>query len=218
MAMKLAVPTLRTGGYRSRTLGKFCILILLISTYALLAVAQTSAGDQNDAPQSSTVQPEEPVSGTNPVDLKLLPKNLFLDQKDFWTAPLHMSDKQWDWALPSILAGGLLIEADKTIENHVPTSKSTVSHAVTASNAGIAALGAAGAGLFLLGHMKSDDQQRETGILSGEAAIGVLADTELFKYAAEPQGGGRMHKSLAFCKICIYTNGQYNSGYSNDGR
>jgi len=183
MAMKSAVPTLRIGAYRSRVLGKFGLLVVMISVYALLAGAQTP-GDQNDTPQSSTVQPQEPASGTNPVDLKSLPKNLFLDQKDFWTAPLHMSDKQWDWALPSILAGGLLIEADRTIENHVPTSKSTVSHAVTASNAGVAALATVGAGLFLLGHMQSDDQKRETGILSGEAAIGALVDTELFKYAA----------------------------------
>ena len=170
--MKSAVPTFRTGGNRSRVLGKFGLLVVMISACALLAGAQTP-GDQNDTPQSSTVRPQEPASGTNPVDLKSLPKNLFLDQKDFWTAPLHMSDKQWDWALPSILAGGLLIEADKTIENHVPTSKSTVSHAVTASNAGVAALTAAGAGLFLLGHIQSDDQKRETGILSGEAAIGA---------------------------------------------
>jgi Capsule assembly protein Wzi/PAP2 superfamily len=182
--MKLAVPTIGTGGYRGRALGKFCLLLVMISAHALLAAAQTPAGGQNDTPPSSTVQSQEPVSGTNPVDLKSLPKNLFLDQKDFWTAPLHMSDKQWDWALPSILAGALLIEADKTIENHVPTSKSTVSQAVTAANAGVAALGAAGAGLFLLGHLQSDDQKRETGILSGEAVIGALVDTELFKYAA----------------------------------
>ena len=32
--------------------------------------------------------------------------------------------------------------------------------------------------------MQSDDQKRETGILAGEAAIGALADTEIFKYAA----------------------------------
>src|SRR5215469_17120231 len=118
--MKLAVPAVSNGGYRSRTPREICLLILMISTHALFAVAQTPAGDQKDAPQSSTAQPEEPVSGSSPVDLKSLPKNLFLDQKDFWTAPLHMSDKQWDWALPSILAGGLLIKADATIENHVP--------------------------------------------------------------------------------------------------
>ena len=118
------------------------------------------------------------------MDVKSLPKNLFLDQKDFWTAPLHFSEKQWDWALPSILVGGLFIKADGTIEKHVPTSKSTVSHGVTYSNAGVAALAAGGGGLFLLGHLQNDDQKRETGILAGEAAIGAFVDTEVFKYAA----------------------------------
>jgi membrane-associated phospholipid phosphatase len=119
-----------------------------------------------------------------PVDLKSLPKNLFVDQKDFWTAPLHFSHQQWEWTVPSLLVGGLLIKADNTIEKHVPTSKSTVLHAGTASNAGVAALAGVGAGLFLLGHLESDDQKRETGILAGEAAIGTLADAEVFKYAA----------------------------------
>jgi membrane-associated phospholipid phosphatase len=113
-----------------------------------------------------------------------VPENLVLDQKDFWTAPLHFSHKQWEWTVPSLLVGGLLIKADNNIQKHVPTDHSTVSHASTAANAGLAALTATGAGLFLLGHLQSDDQKRETGILAGEAAIGALADTEIFKYAA----------------------------------
>lgn len=118
------------------------------------------------------------------VDLKSLPKNLFLDQKDFWTAPLHFSERQWDWTLPAVLVGGLLIKADGTIENHVPTSKNTVSHGVTASNAGVAALVAGGGALFALGHLQNDDQKRETGILAGEAAVSSFLDVEVFKYAA----------------------------------
>ena len=119
-----------------------------------------------------------------PVDIKSLPRNLFVDQKNFWTGPLHMSQKQWEWAPAALLVGGLFIKADQSIENHVPTNKTTVSRAVTASNAGVGALAATGAGLFLLGHLQSDDQKRETGILAGQAAIGALIDTEIFKYAA----------------------------------
>jgi len=150
------------------------------------ACAQTST--EAPSPNKETPPQEAPSLASPflppPVDLKSLPKNLVLDQKDFWTAPLHFSHKQWEWTAPSLLLGGLLIKADNTIEKHVPTSKSTVSHAATASNAGLAALTAAGAGLFVLGHVQSDDQKRETGILAGEAALGALADTEIFKYAA----------------------------------
>ena len=140
---------------------------------------------------NTPAEPQSPSQGSGSrwpsqerVDLRSLPKNLILDQKDFWTAPLHFSEKQWDWALPSILVGGLFIKADGTIEKHVPTSKSTVSHGVTYSNAGVAALAAGGGGLFLLGHLQNDDQKRETGILAGEAAIAAFVDTEVFKYAA----------------------------------
>jgi hypothetical protein len=118
------------------------------------------------------------------VEIKSLPKNLFLDQKNFLLAPLHMSQTQWEWAVPLVLAGGALVAGDNSIEKHVPTSPTTVSHAVTASNAGVGVLVGAGAGLFLLGHLQKNDQKRETGLLAGEAAIGAFLDTEVFKYAA----------------------------------
>ncbi|MFL6307025.1 MAG: capsule assembly Wzi family protein [Candidatus Sulfotelmatobacter sp.] len=146
--------------------------------------AQAPQPDQDTTPQAPSQQEPTPQFSQAAVDVKSLPKNLFVDQKDFWTAPLHFSEKQWDWALPTVLVGGLLIKADGTIEKHVPTSKSTVSHGVTYSNAGVAALVAGGGGLFLLGHLQNDDQKRETGILAGEAAIGAFIDTEVFKYAA----------------------------------
>ncbi|HEV2396677.1 MAG TPA: capsule assembly Wzi family protein [Candidatus Sulfotelmatobacter sp.] len=145
------------------------------------SIPDTPSPDKELSPKNSQSQIE---LVSPPVDIKSLPKNLLLDQKDFWTAPLHFSQQQWEWTVPSLLVGGLFIKADNTIEKHVPTTKSTVSHAVTASNAGVAALTAAGAGLFLLGHIQGDDQKRETGILAGEAAIGALADAEIFKYAA----------------------------------
>jgi membrane-associated phospholipid phosphatase len=154
------------------------LLAVLIAACTILSQAQTP---ENEHPSSPVPQIE---SSEKAVELKSVPKNLLLDQKDFWTAPLHFSQKQWDWALPSIVVGGLLIKADENIEGHVPTNKSTVSQGVTASNAGVAALVAGGGGLFILGHLQHDDQKRETGILAGEAAIGAFADTELFKYAA----------------------------------
>jgi len=161
------------------------LFFVLLAASSDFVVAQdsirTPLADKETPPQ---ISPSPQQFSSPPVDLKSLPKNLVLDQKDFWTAPFHFSPKQWEWTVPSLLVGGLLIKADDNIERHVPTTKSTVSHAVTASNAGVAALTATGAGLFLLGHLQHDDQKRETGILAGEAAIGVLGDTEIFKYAA----------------------------------
>jgi membrane-associated phospholipid phosphatase len=168
-----------------------CLFLILFASCSLAAAGQSTAEDKNSAPQAPDPTPQAPAQTSPvptfsrvPVDVKSLPKNLFLDQKDFWTAPLHMSEKQWNWALPSLLVGGLLIKADGSIEKHVPTNPTTVSRAASASNAGVAVLAGAGGGLFMLGHLQHDDQKRETGILSGEAAIGAFLDTEIFKYAA----------------------------------
>src|SRR5579864_3234175 len=182
--MKFAVCTAGTGGDRIKQITTSWLLTALLTASCLGAWAQTPSEDKEAPPQNPAPQANVPNFSPRPVDLRSLPKNLFLDQKQFWTAPIHMSEKQWEWVMPSLLVGGLFIKADQTIENHVPTNKTTVSRAVTASNAGVSALAATGAGLFLLGHLQSDDQKRETGILAGEAAIGALADTEIFKYAA----------------------------------
>lgn len=157
---------------------------------AALAVCNVTACAQTATEKNDASAPDGKVGTLNleisrdPVGIKSLPKNLLLDQKNFWTAPAHMTQKQWEWAVPLVIAGAGLVVADNTIEKHVPTNSSTVSHAATASNAGVAALTGAGAGLFLLGHIQKNDQKRETGILAGEAAIGALIDTEIFKYAA----------------------------------
>ena len=148
--------------YHIKGAGALCLLGVLIGGCSSYSSGQSPA-DEPETPVSSA----QPFEQSPPVQIKSLPKNLLLDQKDFWSAPLHMSEKQWDWALPSVLVGGLLIKADGNIEKHVPTGKSTVSHSVTASNAGVAVLAAAGGGLFLLGHLQKEDQKRETGILAG---------------------------------------------------
>jgi membrane-associated phospholipid phosphatase len=162
----------------------WCTVLTVIASCPLAAVGQTKLADRDNQPEAPAQKAQVPAFSLAPVDIKSLPKNLLLDQKDFWTAPLHFSEKQWNWALPSIVVGGLLVKADAKIETHVPTSKSTVSHGVTFSNAGVAAIAAGAGGLFLLGHIQHDDQKRETGILAGEAAIGAFAETEVFKYAA----------------------------------
>ena len=177
-----AVDGAETGGDRTRMLRPIWLLTAIFAFCNVMAWAQTATEKNDDSASTTKVETQTPETG--PVDIKSLPKNLFLDQKTFWTAPAHMTQKQWEWAVPLAIAGAGLVVADNTIEKHVPTSSSTVSHAVTASNAGVAALAGAGAGLFLLGHIQNNDQKRETGILAGEAAIGALIDTEIFKYAA----------------------------------
>ena len=183
--------TPKTGEHRARTRVTSWLLALLAVGCSFIARAQTPLDGQNipapspkPAGQSPNSDVQFPESSLGPVSLKSLPSNLFLDQKSFWSTPFHMTKTDWDWAVPLVFTGLGLVASDTHIEKHVPTSPTTVSQAVTFSNAGLAAMVGAGGGLFVLGHLAHNDEQRETGLLSGEAAIDAFLDTEVFKYAA----------------------------------
>jgi membrane-associated phospholipid phosphatase len=117
-----------------------------------------------------------------PISLESLPRNLFVDQKNLVTAPFHMSYSQWQWTVPIGFATAAMLASDTAAERHVPMNPATVSHAQTASTAGVAALAGVGAGMYLWGYATNRDQPRETGLLAGEAAIDALIDAEAVSY------------------------------------
>jgi membrane-associated phospholipid phosphatase len=158
------------------------LLFTLLVASGLMVYAQAPV-DNNDIPPASPKTPDAVDVSLPPVNLKSLPHNLFQDQKGFWTTPFHMSQRDWQWTVPVAFVGAALLASDTAIEKHVPTNPSTVSHANTASNAGLGAMAAVGGGMFLWGHATNDDQKRETGILSGEAGLDAFLDTEAFAYA-----------------------------------
>jgi membrane-associated phospholipid phosphatase len=166
-----------------------CWLMAVVVGGSSIARAQSGPDNDNDndnkdAP-SALPKPEvhSPDSSLPPVNLQSLPRNLFLDQKSFWSAPFHMTETELRWVVPLAFAGAALVASDTAVEKHVPTNPTTVSHAVTVSNAGLAAMAGLGGGMFLLGHYAHNDQEREAGLLSGEAGIDAFLDAEIFKYA-----------------------------------
>jgi membrane-associated phospholipid phosphatase len=159
------------------------IISSLIMGGSLFAGAQTTAeAPASDRRPAPVVDPPVVDTPLPPVDLKSLPGNLFIDQKDLISTPFRMSQRDWQWTVPFALVSAISLASDTAIEKHVPTSSSTVSHAVTASNAGVAALAGVGAGMFLWGHAKNNDELRETGLLSGEAALDAVLDAEALNY------------------------------------
>ena len=178
---KIASRKSSTAASCGKSLRTLYLLPLLLCGSCFLVSAQTAtaakaSNDQSASPQGNATDFELP-----PVNLKSLPSNLFRDQKKLFLTPFHMTPAQWNWAVPLAFFGVALVASDTAIEKHVPVNPTTVSHAVTASNAGVAAMAGVGAGMFLWGHLTDNDQQRETGLLSGEAGIDALIDTELLK-------------------------------------
>ena len=174
---------LETGCSRAKALVTWWLLAVLVIGCSLIARAQTPAGEENAPAPSPKPEVQSPEFSLDPVRLKSLPRNLFLDQKNFWSTPFHMTKTEWQWTVPLAFVGAGLLASDTAVEKHVPTGSTTVSHAVTASDAGLAALASAGAGMFFFGQAAHNDQQRETGLLSGEAGIDALMETTVFKYA-----------------------------------
>jgi hypothetical protein len=182
-----------TENYGLSILFTFRLLAALLFSCSLMA-AQTQGEDK---PTPSKPKRESSEFQLEPVNLKSLPRNLFQDQKNLFLAPFHMSVGEWEWTVPLAFVGAGLLASDTAIEGHVPTNPTTVSHANTASNAGLGALVAVGAGMFVWGHLKDNDQERETGLLSGEAGIEAFLDTEVLKYATGRErpftGSGKGH-------------------------
>lgn len=171
------------------------LMLVIGGGFSRVPIAFAQAAEDQKSTRGPSTPAQSYDSDLPPVDLKSLPRDLFVDQEKFWTAPFHMSVSELQWAVPAAFVGAAFIASDSAIEKHVPTTPSTVSHAVTVSNAGLAAMGALGAGAFLLGHITDNDQERETGLLSGEAGLDAFMDTEIFGYAFGRQrpftGNGR---------------------------
>lgn len=114
-------------------------------------------------------------------------KNAFVDfgqdQKQIWTSPsrLHFADAGWLVPLGGITAG--LFATDRQYSASLPMSASSVSHYKTISNAGLAGLVGAGAGMYLMSFPTHNEHWRETGFLAGEAALNSLIPIEIMKHS-----------------------------------
>jgi membrane-associated phospholipid phosphatase len=105
------------------------------------------------------------------------------DQKEIYTSParLRFSDATWLVPLGGFAAG--LFTTDRQYSASLSQNPSTLRHYKTFSNAGVASLVGAGAGLYLFSFPTHNVHWRETGLLAGEAALNSLITVEALKYA-----------------------------------
>jgi len=129
---------------------------------------------------SSAAKPDGPPE--NKLGLALI-KNLARDQKTIWTSPAHirMGDATWLVPFVGITAGFMVTDRDASL--HLSNSPSTLRHYTNFSNYGLAGMAGAGAGLYFLGLATKDEHKRETGLLSGEAALDGLFVSTSLQYA-----------------------------------
>ena len=119
---------------------------------------------------------------THDNSFRLAPKHFLFDQKGMWTSPakIRIPDATWLVPLGGFAAGLLVTDSDSS--RHLNNAPSTLHHYQQVSNYGVGAMAGVGGGLYLLGLATHNEHQRETGFLSGEAAVDSLVAVEALKY------------------------------------
>ena len=94
--------------------------------------------------------------------------NFAEDQKQIWTSPARtrLADASWLVPLGGLAAG--LFATDRQYSASLTTNPSTLRRYKTISNAGLAGLAGAGAGMYLMSFPAHNDHWRETGFLAGD--------------------------------------------------
>lgn len=188
---------------------------LLLLQLVLIACFTNRAYPQAENDRVPTVTPNLPAS-PEPMknsasfrEVNILPKrghwgslsghfeDFLQDQKEIYTSPAHIrfSDAMWLVPIGGIMAG--LFATDRQYSDSLSQNPSMLRHYKTFSNAGVASLVGAGAGLYLFSYPTHNVHWRETGFLAGEAALNSLVTVEALKYATRrerpSQGNGEGH-------------------------
>jgi membrane-associated phospholipid phosphatase len=173
------------------------------------ARGESSASDSAAAGPSPTATPRKTpvIAFENAQAATAAPlgfvRNFAGDQRAIWTSPFKAKVQDLNWLAPMAGLASGLINADAELSSRISGKGTFTKHSSTAANAGLAVLEGGTGGLYLLGKLKGDDHQRETGILAGEAALNSLVITETFKVLTRRQrptdgaGQGQFGKGTA---------------------
>ncbi|MHB8486143.1 MAG: capsule assembly Wzi family protein [Candidatus Acidiferrales bacterium] len=113
---------------------------------------------------------------------RLAPKHFLFDQKAMWTSPAHVGVPEATWLVPVAGVAAGFFATDSGFSRQLSHSTDTLNRYRHISDYGIGAMAGAAGGAYLLGLATHNEHQRETGFLSGEAAVDSLVATEAIKY------------------------------------
>jgi Capsule assembly protein Wzi/PAP2 superfamily len=155
-----------------------------------------AAHDAPDAPQPNQAPADEAQN-----KVFTLPKALLHDQIGMWTSPskVRLSDATWLVPLGGLTAAFLATDSD--FSRHLSNNPNSLRQYRHLSDYGAYAMAGGAAGTYFMGLMTHNEHQRETGFLSGEAAIDSLIAVEALKFATGRQrpyqgtGNGQFWKS-----------------------
>lgn len=174
---------------RSRFVSLFLVLTMILPSCALAQSSRNSGTSGNTPPAAPTVQQQPEDEAVRPASLAPGPllRNLAYDQKAIWTSPFKAKIEDLNWIVPVVGLTAGMINADAELSSRIDTTSTFSKNGTKAADAGLALAVAGGGGLYLLGRLNNNDHQRETGILSGEAAVNSLIVAEAIKIVTRRQ-------------------------------
>jgi membrane-associated phospholipid phosphatase len=114
--------------------------------------------------------------------LRSAPKHFLLDQKAMWTSPARIGVPEATWLVPVAGFTGVLFATDSDFMRGLSHDPNTLARYNHFSNYGLGAMAGLAGSAYFLGLATNNEHQRETGFLSGEAAIDSLIATEALSY------------------------------------
>jgi membrane-associated phospholipid phosphatase len=147
---------------------------------------QQGAATDSDAvedlpPHTLVTPPPDPGDYNNTLGLPLL-RHVVLDQKAIWTSPSRLRFADTVWLVPYAGFAAGLFATDRETSLHLSNNPATLSRYNNFSNYGLAALVGGAGGLYLWGRFTHDEHKRETGLLSGEAALDAFSAVTFMQY------------------------------------
>jgi Capsule assembly protein Wzi/PAP2 superfamily len=139
-------------------------------------------------PQTGKVEiPDAPKPDQTQNKVVTLPQAILHDQIGMWTSPSKVRYSDTTWLVPLGGLAAAMFVTDSDFSRHLSNDPNTLTDYRHISDYGAYSMAAGAAGTYFLGLMTHNEHQRESGFLSGEAAIDSLIAVEALKFAAGRQ-------------------------------
>lgn len=147
----------------------------------------SSAKTEADGNSGVAGVPENPQPEQGENTVRALPAQLLHDQMGIWTSPAktHLSDATWLVPIGGVTAA--LFSTDSDFSRHLSNNPNTLLHYQHLSDYGVYSMIGGTGGIYFLGLVTHNEHQRETGFLSGEAALDSVAMVEAIKLVTQRQ-------------------------------
>ncbi len=166
------------------------------ANYSTSADNQQHAADQTNLPDAP--QPRDTENG-----FRTAPRAFFHDQIGMWTSPARIRFSDATWLVPLGGFAAALFATDSDVSRHLSSAPNTLNQSRHLSDYAVYSMAGGAGGLYMLGLLTHNEHERETGFLSGEAAVDALVAVEAIKFATgrerpyQDSGSGNFFKGGA---------------------